>query len=180
MKRCLPRVLGIDRESFGEEAWDAEQFVVPRPGKYTLSRVALLDSRPIGYLIASIDSATSAHVHRFAVDLEKRGVGVGSSLMESLLSDEALKSCEYVTLESTIGRREANALYRRHGFARLSRREVAPYLRERGRISEAHLYTPEYSKHAEQRIIYRLRLVHSELHARSSPFGPPSRWQWRR
>jgi ribosomal protein S18 acetylase RimI-like enzyme len=124
--------LTIERlgRAFSDEAWGEENFRRDVPGKWELSRFALLDNRFAGYWIASAPSAGACHTHRVAVDPECIGRGVGRAMFESVWEDAGAAT---MTLEVGYANAGALAFYERLGFRRLGREGIFEYLIARGR-----------------------------------------------
>jgi GNAT superfamily N-acetyltransferase len=56
------------------------------------------------------------NIDEFVVDAECRGKGVGSQLLEYILTDAKARGCSRVELESGFPRKEAHAFYEHRGF----------------------------------------------------------------
>jgi ribosomal protein S18 acetylase RimI-like enzyme len=57
-----------------------------------------------------------AHIDELVVDVEHRGHGVGTRLLERLIGLARERGCTRVELDSALHRKEAQAFYERHGF----------------------------------------------------------------
>lgn len=108
----LPRVISLEKRAF-PAPWSLSMFVLElaKPGSICLG---LEDEELIGYLICSRYD-TVWHVMNIAVSEPYRGKGLGSQLLERLLSELADDEAQ-VTLEVRSSNTAAIKLYERFAF----------------------------------------------------------------
>jgi len=140
LRRHVDRLCLIDREAFGEQAWGRDSFCRLLPGKFQLSRIALHNSIPIGYLIGSRYDSKWSHIHRIVVASSFHRKGIATRLLERF--EDACLAVEIaeLTLESLVTRDAANAFYERTGFTRVSGGRLVEYLERKGKTEMKHRY----------------------------------------
>jgi len=72
----------IDRKTFFARAWAQGNFESVLLDKFELSKIALYQRTPIGFLIASRYGRRYAHIHRLVVLSRFRREGVGTKLLK--------------------------------------------------------------------------------------------------
>lgn len=111
----LRRILVIEKESFGVDAWSGECFqsslVEP------LFLVAVEGPSVCGYAIAT----GQGELESIAVAKAKRSRGVARSLLQRIISRLRAKGVKKVSLMVRIDNRAAIGLYRAMGFVRVRR-----------------------------------------------------------
>jgi [ribosomal protein S18]-alanine N-acetyltransferase len=121
----LDRVLALELDLFGEEAW-SRQMLVGELGQQPASRyylVAELDGEIIAYggLLAA---GGLADVLTIAVARALWGQGIGSALLDRLLAEAVRRRCTEVFLEVRADNTRAQRLYRWRGFADVGIRQA--------------------------------------------------------
>ena len=115
-------VAALDRECFGNEAWSAASWE-DEFGRIGVDRVVLVAEREpaglVGYVVLIVPPDGPVDLIRIGVDPAVRRTGVGGALMAAAVEAVAGRS---VMLEVAEGNGAALELYRRFGFAELSRR----------------------------------------------------------
>ncbi|GIH45357.1 ribosomal-protein-alanine N-acetyltransferase [Microbispora rosea] len=119
----LPAVMDIERTTFPADAWSeammrGELADQPRTRHYVVAEVG---ERVVGYagLAAAGDQAD---VQTIAVLADHRRAGVGTALMDALLTEAARRGAVSVFLEVRADNPPAQAMYERFGFRRLGLR----------------------------------------------------------
>ncbi|WP_432869770.1 ribosomal protein S18-alanine N-acetyltransferase [Microbispora rosea] len=119
----LPVVMDIERTTFPADAWSeammrGELADQPRTRHYVVAEVG---ERVVGYagLAAAGDQAD---VQTIAVLADHRRAGVGTALMDALLTEAARRGAVSVFLEVRADNPPAQAMYERFGFRRLGLR----------------------------------------------------------
>lgn len=118
----LDRVLALERELFGAEAWSRWMFreeLRGVPSRHYL--VAAAEQGVVGYggLCAYPDDA---FIQTMAVEPGWWGRGVGGALLDALLGEAARRGRDQVVLEVRVDNLRAQRLYARFGFAEVGRR----------------------------------------------------------
>jgi ribosomal-protein-alanine N-acetyltransferase len=108
----LPQVIAIERRAF-PTAWSLAMFVLELSKPSGVCLAALEGRRVVGYLICS-RYADAWHLMNVAVDPASRRRGIGSALLEQMLT-RAGPDASY-TLEVRPSNSPAIALYERYGF----------------------------------------------------------------
>jgi ribosomal-protein-alanine N-acetyltransferase len=108
----LPQVIAIERRAF-PTAWSLAMFVLELSKPSGVCLAALEGKRVVGYLICS-RYADAWHLMNVAVDPASRRRGIGSALLEQMLT-RAGPDASY-TLEVRPSNSPAIALYERYGF----------------------------------------------------------------
>jgi ribosomal-protein-alanine N-acetyltransferase len=113
-RRNLPRIVAIERASFGKDAWAAELFVEYWRQSPDLFLVARLGRRITGYSITRT-SWRGAELESIAVDPRYRGRGVAQALLDATITQ--LKAGALRLMVST-SNAPALRFYRQYGFVR--------------------------------------------------------------
>jgi ribosomal-protein-alanine N-acetyltransferase len=119
----LPAVLGLEHELFGEEAWTRQMLASELgelPDRHYL--VAEEDGEVAGYAGLFAPPGGQADVLTIAVAGQRWGRGIGSLLLEALLTEAARRGCPEVFLEVRVDNDRAQRLYLRRGFTRIGLR----------------------------------------------------------
>jgi ribosomal-protein-alanine N-acetyltransferase len=120
----LDAVLLLEHELFGEDAWsrrmlEGELADQPRSRYYLVADDGHAISGYAGLLVA----AAQADVLTLAVAADRWGQGIGSALLEALLTEAARRDCTEVFLEVRTDNTRAQRLYRRYGFTQIGIRK---------------------------------------------------------
>jgi ribosomal-protein-alanine N-acetyltransferase len=102
----LPAVLELEHALFGDDAWSRRM----------LEGELAEQPRSRYYLVADV-------LTRKAVDADRWGQGIGSALLEALLTEAARRSAAEVFLEVRTDNTRAQRLYRRYGFTQIGIRK---------------------------------------------------------
>jgi ribosomal-protein-alanine N-acetyltransferase len=119
----LPAAAGLETELFGDEAWSLETLLAELtelPGRFYL--VAHDAGTVIGYAGLLVPGGDQADVLTIGVARRRWGEGIGSMLLEALLSEAVLRGCREVFLEVRVDNKRAQRLYRRRGFSEVGLR----------------------------------------------------------
>jgi ribosomal-protein-alanine N-acetyltransferase len=109
----LPDVIAIERRSF-PAPWSLAMFVLELSKPTSICLGAVHDGTLIGYLICS-RYHTVWHVMNVAVDLDRRRLGVATTLIRQLF-DQTAEGGDRYTLEVRVSNAEAIAMYESFGF----------------------------------------------------------------
>jgi [ribosomal protein S18]-alanine N-acetyltransferase len=114
-RRDLRRVIEIELESFGKDAWPSDAFVEYWRDDPELFLVARLGRHTAGYSITTT-GWRGAELESIAVDPKYRGRGVAAALLDATIKQLGRRS----TLRLMVGTTNAPALrlYRQYGFVR--------------------------------------------------------------
>jgi [ribosomal protein S18]-alanine N-acetyltransferase len=120
----LPRILEIERATFGIDAYDRKLFAEYLHICGDLFLVALRGPSICGYLIACLGGrAGSAELVSIAVDPAARQQGAASALLDSTLRRLRRRNATGLTLMVREANEPALAFYRKNGFRRIRRVE---------------------------------------------------------
>lgn len=117
----IPNVVEIENISFSTP-WSAQSFKKEIYKPYSISRVAIMDSRIVGYICAGriIDEA---HILNLAVHPDCRKMGIGRLLVSTVLEELINTGCRYVYLEVRASNIAAIRLYEGFGFKKIGIRK---------------------------------------------------------
>jgi len=113
----LDRVLRLELDLFGEEAW-SRQMLVGELGQQPASRyylVAEQDGEIVAYA-GLLAAGGQGDVLTMAVATARWGQGIGSALLDQLLAEAERRRCTEVFLEVRADNARAQRLYRWRGF----------------------------------------------------------------
>ena len=112
----IDRLLAIERELFGAEAWPATAFWSElAQGDTRWYRLAEDDGEPVGYA-GLCTYPDDAYVQTLAVRRDHQGRGIGRRLLEVLLAEAARRGHRTLALEVRADNARAQRLYARAGF----------------------------------------------------------------
>ena len=120
----LDAVLGLEHAMFGEEAW-SRQMLEGELAEQPRSRYYLVadDGGGIAGYAGLLVAAAQADVLTLAVAADRWGQGIGSALLEALLTEAARRNAAEVFLEVRTDNTRAQRLYRRYGFTQIGIRK---------------------------------------------------------
>jgi ribosomal-protein-alanine N-acetyltransferase len=116
--RHLPRVLRIERASFGRDAWPRKLFLEYYRECRELFVLAKLGGRIAGYMIVCVEKR-NAEIASIAVDPDYRRRGVANALMRYALGALGSTGVRRVELMVRTGNEAGAQLYRSLGFRRV-------------------------------------------------------------
>src|SRR5277367_2331493 len=114
-RRNLGRVVEIERDSFGKDAWPAEAFVEYWRESPELFLIARQGRRIAGYSITRTNWR-GAELESIAVDQRYRGRGVAQALLDATVAQ--LKAGDALRLMVSTSNAPALRFYRQYGFVR--------------------------------------------------------------
>jgi ribosomal protein S18 acetylase RimI-like enzyme len=114
LRQHLPRLLEIDSDTIGE-SWSPSHWSLDLPGKWELSRVAIVNGAITAYLIASRKGET-IHIHRAATARERRSLGFGAQLFQHLARAALSEGCSALSGKVHKTNIRAQAFLTRLGF----------------------------------------------------------------
>jgi ribosomal-protein-alanine N-acetyltransferase len=114
----LDRVLALELDLFGEEAW-SRQMLVGELGQQPASRYYLVaeDDDEIVAYAGLLAAGEQGDVLTIAVATARWGQGIGTALLDRLLAEAERRGCTEVFLEVRADNTRAQRLYRWRGFA---------------------------------------------------------------
>jgi ribosomal-protein-alanine N-acetyltransferase len=118
IRRDMPEVLGIERESF-EFPWFEEEFVRSLRQRNCIGMVAEHGERVVGFMIYELHK-TRLHVLNFAVAADVRRRGVGRQMAEKLVGKLSSQRRVRITLEVRETNLPAQVFFRQLGFRAVS------------------------------------------------------------
>ena len=116
----LDQVMELEQAVFGAEAW-SRQMLVAELQQQPASRYYLVadDGDAIAGYAGLLGAGWQGDVVTLAVATDRWGEGIGSALLEALLTEAARRGCTEVFLEVRADNRRAQDLYRRHDFTEI-------------------------------------------------------------
>lgn len=113
--------------------WHEDHFLRDLPGKWALSRVALLPEGTLaGFWIAS-GAGADAHTHRVGVARACRQCGIGLAMFRAVRAAALQRRHRRLVLTVSAINPTANRFYEQLGFARLRGAALAHFVHARGR-----------------------------------------------
>jgi ribosomal-protein-alanine N-acetyltransferase len=110
----IPKVMGIERISF-TTPWSENAFLKEIRKLYSLTKVAVLGDKVIGYICANY-IMDEGHILNLAVHPDFRRCGIGTKLVEEVLDELKENDCRYIYLEVRFSNLRARNFYERFGF----------------------------------------------------------------
>ena len=110
----IDAVHAIECHSFSDP-WSPRDIADEMKKKHTISIVAIYGAEVAGYAMMR-HIVNEGHICNIAVHEDYRLSGIGSALVQGLITAAAAREMIGLTLEVRIGNRAAMALYHKHGF----------------------------------------------------------------
>lgn len=85
IERDMPSVLQIDSLSFGSRSWSDKEFTHNLKQRDTIGMIAELDEEVVAFMVYELHK-NRLHVINFAVHPKYRRMGIGSAMVEKLIS----------------------------------------------------------------------------------------------
>jgi len=142
IRRDMPEVLEIEQESF-EFPWSEEDFVRCLRQRNCIGMVAEQNEQVVGYMIYELHK-TRLHVLNFCVARSMRRLGIGSQMIEKLISKLSNQRRSRITLEVRETNVSAQLFFRDSGFRAIS------VLREFYEDTPEDAYLMQYRYRAEE------------------------------
>lgn len=121
-QKHLDEVLRIEQVSY-PDPWSRAGFIREiEPSRISFAIVAQRAGVVIGYVVAWL-IMDEAHIGNVTVAPEKRGQGIGRTMMEWLLDQAMVRGCTFSTLEVRESNMAARRLYEQLGFRSVGRRQ---------------------------------------------------------
>jgi|JI10StandDraft_1071094.scaffolds.fasta_scaffold88407_2 ribosomal protein S18 acetylase RimI-like enzyme len=120
LEQHIERLILLLHRNLNDEYWSSQHFLTDLPGKWELSLFAQDKSKNItGFLIASKKQSTT-HIHKFVVDISVQSSGLGTSLLNHLLTitDDDL------SLKVHLNNIRAIEFYKKNGFTMTDQTET--------------------------------------------------------
>lgn len=115
IRRDMPEVLDIEKRSF-EFAWPEDDFIRVLRQRNCIGLVAELpDERVAGFVIYELGK-NYLHLLNFAVHPEERGIGIGSRIIEKMVSKLSFQRRNRIVLEIRESNVAAQLFFQRRGF----------------------------------------------------------------
>jgi len=116
----LDQVMELEQAVFGAEAW-SRQMLAAELKQQPASRYYLVadDDGGIAGYAGLLGAGWQGDVVTLAVASDRWGEGIGSALLEALLTEAARRGCTEVFLEVRTDNGRAQQLYRRHDFTEI-------------------------------------------------------------
>lgn len=114
----LPAVVELEQAVFGDEAWSTQMLLGELQERSRCYLVAADEGRIVGYG-GLLGAGDQADVVTLAVAASHWGHGIGSTLLEALMTEAARHGCTELFLEVRTDNVRAQQLYRRYGFAEI-------------------------------------------------------------
>jgi len=111
----LDAITALDHAAFGAEWWYSGTTFFRAMHDPTRFIVAQCRDQPVGYGFGHSHGA-QAHITRLAVHPEQQGQGIGTRLLETLITHFRAQGAETITLNTQTDNEDALHLYRRFGF----------------------------------------------------------------
>ncbi|HIW62624.1 MAG TPA: ribosomal protein S18-alanine N-acetyltransferase [Candidatus Stackebrandtia excrementipullorum] len=110
----IDRLVAIERELFGAEAWSAGMFWSELAARHHY-RIAVEGDEILGYAGLAVADGES-WVNNIAVRGCAQRRGVGAALLEDLMAEAMRRGCRSIALEVATDNHAAQAMYDRYGF----------------------------------------------------------------
>ena len=118
LRRDMPEVLGIENKSF-EFPWLEEDFIRCLRQRNCIGMVAEHEDQVVGFMIYELHK-NRIHILNFAVNPEFRRLGVGSQMVNKLITKLSPQHRSRIVLEVRETNLLAQILFRKRGFRAVS------------------------------------------------------------
>jgi ribosomal protein S18 acetylase RimI-like enzyme len=140
LEKHLGELVDMDKKAFDDLSWQEANFRLPLSNKFELSRIALYDKTPVGFLVASKYDRGKAHVHRIATLPRFRRMDVGSAMLNSLERACMKMAIAEITLESFVEREEVTRFYEDRGYHKMRGPRLVHYLNQKQKSDFSNRY----------------------------------------
>jgi len=113
---CRSSILSI-AEDQPEEYWEDKHFLMDLPRKWDFSFVVMNERQPVGYAILSTPEAGRLHLHHFMASPSSRGSGLGSQMLEEVVTRGKNSACRMITLKVARSSERSQKFYLKRGFS---------------------------------------------------------------
>ncbi|MFM1845577.1 MAG: hypothetical protein RIS19_50, partial [Actinomycetota bacterium] len=120
----LPEIMKLETASFANDAWPEETFHSELAAKHTYYVIALEGEDLVGYAgLSKLAGSDQADIQTIAVRENKRGLGIGKKLMDTLTSKATELGAKQIFLEVRADNPVAQKLYELFGFKQIGTRK---------------------------------------------------------
>lgn len=135
----LSEIIAIDKNHFGTDCWQHENFMKYLPAKFDCSLFALERQNVVGYNIMYEPAPAVLHISRLAVSKSHKGEGIGKKLIEHSFEMARKKNYRSITLEFD-EKLNVRKFYEKQGFKELDKKALVEYLNLKNKQDKIHLY----------------------------------------
>ena len=120
----LPEIMKLETASFANDAWPEETFRSELGANHTFYILALEGNDLVGYAgLSKLPGSDQADIQTIAVREDKRGLGIGRLLMNSLTQQATDLDAKEIFLEVRADNSVAQKLYKLFGFKQIGTRK---------------------------------------------------------
>jgi N6-L-threonylcarbamoyladenine synthase len=120
----LPEIMKLETASFANDAWPEETFRSELGAHHTFYILALEGNELVGYAgLSKLPGSDQADIQTIAVREDKRGLGIGRLLMNSLTQQATDLDAKEIFLEVRADNSVAQKLYKIFGFKQIGTRK---------------------------------------------------------
>jgi N6-L-threonylcarbamoyladenine synthase len=120
----LPEIMKLETASFANDAWPEETFRSELGAQHTFYIIALEGDELVGYAgLSKLPGSDQADIQTIAVREDKRGLGIGRLLMNSLTQQATDLDAKEIFLEVRADNSVAQKLYKLFGFKQIGTRK---------------------------------------------------------
>jgi N6-L-threonylcarbamoyladenine synthase len=120
----LPEIMKLELASFANDAWPEVSFRSELAATHTYYIIALEDNSVVGYAgLSKLPGSDQADIQTIAVREDKRGLGIGRMLMDTLTAQAVELDAKQIFLEVRADNSIAQKLYKLFGFKQIGTRK---------------------------------------------------------
>ena len=120
----LTEIMKLETASFANDAWPEETFKSELAAKHTYYILALEENLVVGYAgLSKLPGSGQADIQTIAVREDKRGLGIGKKLMDTLTLQATELGAKEIFLEVRADNSAAQKLYKLFGFKQIGTRK---------------------------------------------------------
>jgi N6-L-threonylcarbamoyladenine synthase len=120
----LPEIMKLEVASFANDAWPEESFRSELAATHTYYIIALEDNSVVGYAgLSKLPGSDQADIQTIAVREDKRGLGIGRMLLDTLTAQAVELDAKQIFLEVRADNSVAQKLYKLFGFKQIGTRK---------------------------------------------------------
>ena len=120
----LPEIMNLETASFANDAWPEDTFKSELAAKHTYYILALEENVVVGYAgLSKLPGSDQADIQTIAVREDKRGLGIGKKLMDTLTLQATELGAKEIFLEVRADNSAAQKLYKLFGFKQIGTRK---------------------------------------------------------
>lgn len=112
----LDEISLLEERAFPEAPYEKELLAKVFTSERSINEIAVVENRIAGYVVALVMNDKAADIESIAVDPDLSGMGIGSTLLETIEEKLWIIGIRRIVLEVRDTKTEAIEFYKKHGY----------------------------------------------------------------